>query len=284
MAVIVVNASISAPNWRPVGTPRSATSRVARRKVKVCSVSSAPRCARARVFGAHEHQGHDRELEGLRRRRGPASAADTEGRQPEVTVDEAHAKRPLKTLPAMPITIGVRESPIAWRCWMSAASAQVDGAPSVTAARKSRANGTIDGIGAERAQDAAHVAAREHDRDAEHGAHEHAGPRVHEAVERSAFADRVRGADLDAAHDAEHHRVAEEHQRRGDADAAERARSEPADELRVDETDRGLAEHRCGDGPRERDELARRARRRPSRMCRSRTSGRPSSATLSRGS
>ena len=40
-------------------------------------------------LGAHEHHGHDRELEGLRRRGGPASAADTEGGEPEVTVDEA---------------------------------------------------------------------------------------------------------------------------------------------------------------------------------------------------
>ena len=50
-----------------------------------------------------------------------------------------HAKTALKAFPAIPITMGVRESPIAWRCWMSAHSAQVCGAPSVTAARKSLA-------------------------------------------------------------------------------------------------------------------------------------------------
>ena len=120
-------------------------------------------------------------------------------------------------------------------------------------ARRGRHEGRVDVQQEEHARDVAGERPDEH---------AHAGtdrqPRLGEAQALLGLAasDRVRRRHLHGAHQPEDDAVAQEHDHRADPHPPERRRSEPADELRVDQAEQGLAEHGRGDRPREVEQLA----------------------------
>ena len=95
-------------------------------------------------------------------------------------------------------------------------------APSVTAARKSLAYGTISGFAPSLSRTGETSRAREEHQRPEREPQDEARLRIRETVVRRAFAHRMRDADLHAAHPAVGHRVREVHERGRHADAAER--------------------------------------------------------------
>ncbi len=189
----------------------------------------------ARTF--REDQDHHAQLEPLRRRGREAAPRDAEPGEPPASVDQAVGQERVHDVPAD--ADGHRSSDVTERLPIIDERQQRPHRGSAEGHRREEVarEGDHRRVELEEDEERRQVASEEPHDEPDRRAEECAGRRVASPVLGPFLSDRERRPHLHRARQPEDERIAEEQQRRRDPHARERVRPEPADELRVDETE-----------------------------------------------